>query len=116
MNYYRCSTNDIHIEIQRRGYNVSGSRDQLSEILANDDNNRETEATTVATTVGISLPRELNLIRIGELGQTAPAVRLVNESRSRCMTASRRQACILTISRNRVLDDEFSFPDVATLF
>jgi hypothetical protein len=49
MNYYRCSTNEIHIEIQRRGYNVSGSRDQLSEILANDDNNRGTEATTVAT-------------------------------------------------------------------
>lgn len=117
MNYYQCSTKEIHIEILRRGYTVSGSRDELSEMLTNDDNSRGTEATTVATKRGgTSLPRDLNLRTTSELGQIIPAVRLVNESKSWYNAAPHSLHGMLTISRNRVLDDEFAFPDVAALF
>jgi hypothetical protein len=86
MHYYRCSTEQLQLEAQRRGYATSGTRDQLGEALKKDDNDRGTDASTVKTeTLGNFAPRELNLSRTAEFGQTTPAMMLVNES----MCASR---------------------------
>jgi hypothetical protein len=81
MHYYRCSTEQLQLEAQRRGYATSGTRDQLGEALKKDDNDRGTDASTVKTqSLGNFAPRELNLSRTAEFGETTPAMMLVNES------------------------------------
>jgi hypothetical protein len=81
MNYYQCSIEDLHLEARRRGYNLGGTRDQLCEAMQKDDHARGAEATTVITQdLGPYMPRELNISRTAEFGQTAPAMLLVNES------------------------------------
>jgi hypothetical protein len=83
MNYYQCSTAELHLELRRRGYTVSGMRDQLCELLEKDDDNRGTDATTVATKeMVLHATGEHNLLHSRELGEAVLAERLVNESRS----------------------------------
>ncbi|KAF2728922.1 hypothetical protein EJ04DRAFT_448355 [Polyplosphaeria fusca] len=48
MTYYHCTTDDLRQEIRRRGYIALSSHDVLAEWLQNDDEDRATEATTVA--------------------------------------------------------------------
>jgi hypothetical protein len=80
MSYYRCSTEQLHLEAQRRGYVACGTRDQLGEALKRDDDERGTDATTVTTEkLGMFVPRDLNLSRTAEFGQTTPANFLVGE-------------------------------------
>lgn len=81
MSYYHCSTEQLRIEAQRRGFVVLGTRDQLSEALKRDDEERGSDATTVTTEkLGMFLPRDVNLSRTAEFGQTTPANFLVGES------------------------------------
>ncbi|KAF2831097.1 hypothetical protein CC86DRAFT_134804 [Ophiobolus disseminans] len=80
MNYYRCSTEDLQLEAQRRGYASFGTRDQLGEALNRDDNDRGTGATTIKTErLGLFVPRELNMLHTAEFGETTPAMLLANE-------------------------------------
>jgi hypothetical protein len=117
MIYYRCSLDELHLEAQHRGYTTLGSPDQISEALEKDDNNRGTEATTVATrAMGLYVPRQHNLMRTSEFGQSVPARLLVDESKLCHSSAPRCRARILTMSRNCVLDDEHIFPDPPAIF
>lgn len=57
MDYYRCPYEALTEELQRRGYDVTGSKDQLSEMLKRDDEARGSAATTVRTdAIGHFLP------------------------------------------------------------
>ena len=81
MDYYHCSLQELHEELQRRHYAPFGSRDQLSEGLRADDEVRGSEATTVKTEYPTAFaPREINLMRTVEFGQTVPTVQMVNQS------------------------------------
>jgi hypothetical protein len=81
MNYYNCSIEGLRRELQRRGYEPHGSRDQLGESLQEDDERRGVEATTVTQEVlGPFVPRSLHLSRTSEFGKIASASSLVNES------------------------------------
>jgi len=81
MSYYRCSTEQLQLEAQRRGFAASSTRDQLGEALSRDDDDRDSDATTVTTEkLGMFVPRDLNLSRTAEFGQTTPAKALVGES------------------------------------
>jgi hypothetical protein len=112
MHYYRCSTEQLQLEAQRRGYATSGTRDQLGEALKKDDNDRGTDASTVKTeSLGNFAPRELNLSRTAEFGQTTPAMMLVNESMWGYIAPYSRA----DRSRNRVLDDEHILSDPAAI-
>jgi hypothetical protein len=83
MNYYQCSSEDLRLETQRRGYTFAGNSDQLSELLEKDDDSRGAEATTVATkAMDLHTTGELDLLYTRELGEVVVAERLVNESRS----------------------------------
>ncbi|CAO2657066.1 Nn.00g058690.m01.CDS01 [Neocucurbitaria sp. VM-36] len=80
MNYYSCQIEEIHKEIRRRGYIPFGTNDQLSESLTRDDDARETDATTVYTkNIGDFVPRELNLLRTAEFGESVLPSLLANE-------------------------------------
>ncbi|KAJ8111311.1 hypothetical protein OPT61_g6066 [Boeremia exigua] len=80
MDYYQCPTEALRHELQRRAYTSNGSHDQLSERLQADDDERGSEATTVATEhVTAPLSREDNLNRTGQFGPTFPASELVNQ-------------------------------------
>ena len=81
MSYHQCSTEDLQLEARRRGYTAFGTRDQLSEALKEDDDDRGTDATTVKTeALSLFVPRQLNLSRTAEFGHTTPAILLANES------------------------------------
>lgn len=83
MEYYQCAIEDLYFETQRRGYTRAATRDQLSETLKKDDDSRGAEATTVESReLGFFVPRQLNLSRTAEFGETVPAGKLVNESMS----------------------------------
>jgi hypothetical protein len=81
MEYYKCPIEDLYREIRRRGgYIPHGNGDELSEALEEDDKRRDSDATTVKT-IGISqfVPRDVNLARTAEFGESFVASRLVNE-------------------------------------
>lgn len=81
MDYYQCSIEALRQELQRRDYATYGSHDQLSEGLRADDEARGSEATTVRTQhFTVFVPREVNLRRTAEFGQTVPANQLINQS------------------------------------
>jgi hypothetical protein len=91
MDYYNCSIEELHQELQRRNYTPFGSRDQLSEGLRADDDMRGSEATTVTTEHPAAfVPREVNLMRTAEFGQTVPAGQLVNQSARKSDEEKRR--------------------------
>ncbi|KAF1832359.1 hypothetical protein BDW02DRAFT_581282 [Decorospora gaudefroyi] len=80
MDYYRCSTEDLCREARRRGFENLGTRDQVGESLKQDDDARESEATTVATAKhSCFVPQALNLSRTAEFGATVPTDQLLNE-------------------------------------
>lgn len=81
MDYYHCSIQELHQELQRRNYTSIGTRDQLSELLQADDNVRGSEATTITTdSPTVHTPCEVNLMRVAEFGQAVLATQLVNQS------------------------------------
>lgn len=85
MDYYHCSIEELHQELQRRNYMPVGNRDQLSESLRADDDLRGSEATTVKTDQPISFaPRDVNLMRTAEFGQSVPATQLIDQSTGSC--------------------------------
>lgn len=81
MDYYRCSIEALHRELERRHFATYGSHDLLSEQLRADDEAKGSEATTVTTANPTAFaPREVNLMRTVEFDQTGPATQLVNQS------------------------------------
>jgi hypothetical protein len=85
MDYYYCSIEELHQELQRRNYTPVGNRDQLSESLRADDDARGSEATTVTTHhPTLSAPREAKSTQTVEFDHTASAMQLVNQSTINC--------------------------------
>jgi hypothetical protein len=81
MDYYRCSIEALRRELERRHFATYGSHDLLSERLRADDDAKGSEATTVTTgDPSAYAPREINIMRTAEFGQTVPATQLVNQS------------------------------------
>jgi hypothetical protein len=82
MNYYPCSTEEIRLELQRRGLTADGPHDELSEMLEKDDKDRGADATTVTTfDLDPHTRRNLDLTsHAAEFGRIAPIDLLVNES------------------------------------
>jgi hypothetical protein len=81
MEYYKCPMEDLYREIRRRGGCMPHRNgDELSEALEEDDKKRGSDATTVKT-MGISqfIPRDINLARTAEFGESFVASQLVNE-------------------------------------
>lgn len=81
MDYYRCSTEALRRELERRHFATYGSHDMLSEQLRADDDRKGSEATTVRTEgSSVFAPREINFTRTVEFGRTVPATQLANQS------------------------------------
>lgn len=81
MEYYECSFEAVHKELQRRAHTAHGSHDQLSELLWSDDDERGSEATTVMTKImTVAAPYEPNSVWEEQFGSTFPAEQLVNQS------------------------------------
>lgn len=81
MDYYSCPIEELHKEVERRGYAAWGTCDQISESLKKDEEVRNAEATTVKTEdLGLSILQEHNVTRTAEFGHTALASSLINES------------------------------------
>lgn len=82
MNYYPCSTEELRLELQRRGLTTDGPHDELSEVLEKDDKDKESDATTV-TTFELDPHTQCNLnltSHAAGFGRIAPLDLLVNES------------------------------------
>lgn len=84
MDYYQCSFEALHGEVQRRTLSTHGSHDLLSERLQSDDDERGSDATTVITeNVSDITPREVSIIKTGGFGQRFPAAWLKNRGARR---------------------------------
>ncbi|KAF2847840.1 hypothetical protein T440DRAFT_500821 [Plenodomus tracheiphilus IPT5] len=80
MDYYHCSSEDLHQEIRRRGHSPTGTIDALSEGLQADDESRGTHATTVTTeNVGYLVTQFLDLPSTPGYEQLARAGSLINQ-------------------------------------
>ena len=81
MDYYQCPIEDLRLELQRRDFLTYGNHDQFSESLRSNDEERGCEVTMVTTKYPTAfVPRQINLKRTVEFGQTAPTTHLVNQS------------------------------------
>lgn len=80
MEYYHCSYEQLLQEVRRRGYTPTGTADQLSEALEEDDATRGTAATTLTTQpMGYLVPQLLDVPPHAELEQFARAGSLINQ-------------------------------------